>query len=118
MGVSRDMVDEMAKTPFSSITQLLPYQLKSLKLVTTDTSNQFGFGSQACTTTPPSPNCQLRTLKVSAPQLPGSSCGGSTSQPNCKLHAGALPPPDRGEAIFYRMRASGACEPMCPEWIQ
>lgn len=92
MGVSREMLDDMAKTPFSTLTQLLPWHMKVLKLTTTDSASKFALDVSSCTRSP--------------------------APPNCILHAGPMPPPPPGKAmVVTRVRASGACEPLCPEWI-
>jgi hypothetical protein len=91
MGVSAALIDEMRKAPFDSLNFLTPSQLSSLRLLTSTAQSTLGLVSMDnCTGESIAANCVARAQRVAGP----------------------------GEAMTLRwMRASGSCEPLCPEWI-
>lgn len=89
MGVSAGFVDEMEKAPFTSINNLGQAKLIELQLVTSNDGAEKLTRSAVCKAAFPAPNCRMRTVEA--------------------------PPPEPMRIV--RMRASGSCEPLCPEWL-
>jgi hypothetical protein len=93
MAISPAILEDMEKAPYSEMNWLQPQRARELGLVT---SHDTGIGL-------------FELLRL---------CSGSNPRPNCVARAFEMPPPKPGtEMIVTRMRATGACEPFCPEWI-
>jgi hypothetical protein len=93
MGVSPAMLEDMEKAPHSDMNWLKPERAREVKLVTSHATSVGWFDL-------------LRLCKAADPE------------PHCIERAFAAPKPAPGaEMIVTRMRATGACEPFCPEWI-
>lgn len=89
MGTSLSFIDEMEKASFTSMNDLSWTKLQELRLVTSYQAAENLTRSAVCIGAAPAPHCRVRAIK---------------------------PPADEPMRVV-RIRATGACEPLCPEWL-